>query len=98
MEQFLLASHPLQKKKIFPAFEGLPGARVQGGAGQMVRAHGGLPLALLVTWEGPPDLPPTPAIPTVSDHPALRWAMKEVIPGAQRWSQWVTGTCLSYLQ
>lgn len=60
----------------------------------MVQAHGGLPLALLVTWEGPPDLPPTPAIPTVSD----RWAMKEVIPGAQRWSRWVTGTCLSYLQ
>lgn len=28
MEQFLLASHPLQKKKIFPACGGLPGGRV----------------------------------------------------------------------
>lgn len=62
----------------------------------MVRAHGGLPFAL-VTGRDPPDLP-SPATPAVSNLRALRWALKEVMPGAQRWSQYVTGTYLSYLQ
>lgn len=65
-EQFLLASHHLHTQKTSQTFGSLPRAGVQGGAGQMVRAHGGLPFALLVTERDHQTFPAQPFLLSLS--------------------------------